>query len=441
MLLTPGPTPVPEFARKAMSDITIHHRTKEFEAIFERTRNLLIEIYNMPEVLMLASSGTGAMEACVTNFTRKKALTVNSGKFGERFGKICKAFNIDYTEIKNEWNTAVSVEDIVNTIKNDSNIDAIFIQICESAGGLRHPVEEIAKEVKKINPEIIVVADGITALGVEKIDVTNIDALITGSQKAFMLPPGLAMIGLSQKAVTKIEEKSAGYYFNLATELKNQRKNTTAWTAATTLIMGLEAILVELKKVGFDNLYSKTALRAKATQEALKAIGFEIYPKTPANAMTTVYTEQSNEIRKLLKTKYSVDIAGGQDHLAGKIFRINHMGLVEDFEASWAVNAIELVDTVWFRQLRSRDGAVVHSGDNLTGEGDGDDETISVDVSRLNKSVTQIVFVITSFRGQTFDKVDKAQCRVIDDVTGQEVVKYVLSDHKNTTGQIMASVS
>src|SRR5574344_2098677 len=319
MLLTPGPTPVPEFARKAMSDITIHHRTQEFEAIFERTRNLLIEIYNMPEVLMLASSGTGAMEACITNFTRKQALTVNSGKFGERFGKICKAFNID------------------------SNSDAIFIQICESAGGLRQPVEKIAKEVKKINPEIIVVADGITALGVEKIDVTNIDALITGSQKAFMLPPGLAMIGLSQKAVTKIEEKSAGYYFNLATELKNQRKNTTAWTAATTLIMGLEAILVELKKVGFDNLYSKTALRAKATQEALKAIGFEIYPKTPANAMTTVYTEQSNEIRKLLKTKYSVDIAGGQDHLAGKIFRINHMGLVEDFEASWAVNAIELV--------------------------------------------------------------------------------------------------
>ncbi len=99
MLLTPGPTPVPEFARKAMSDITIHHRTKEFESIFEKTRNLLLEIYNMPEVLMLASSGTGAMEACVTNLTRKKALTVNSGKFGERFGKICKAFNIDYVEL------------------------------------------------------------------------------------------------------------------------------------------------------------------------------------------------------------------------------------------------------------------------------------------------------------------------------------------------------
>lgn len=343
MLLTPGPTPVPEFARKAMSDITIHHRTKEFEAIFENTRKLLLEIYDMNEVLMLASSGTGAMEACVTNLTRKKALTVNSGKFGERFGRICKAFDIDYTELKQEWNTPVDVDDVLNAIKNDSDIDAIFIQICESAGGLRHPVEKIASEVKKVNPEIMIVADGITAVGVEKIDTSNIDALITGSQKAFMLPPGLSMIGLSQKAVVKIEEKPAGYYFNLASELKSQKKNTTAYTAATTLIIGLGAILEKLKEIGFENLYAQTAKRAKATQEALKAIGFEIYPKNPANAMTTAYTEQSNEIRKLLKTKYNVDIAGGQDHLAGKIFRINHMGLVEDFEASWALNAIELV--------------------------------------------------------------------------------------------------
>jgi len=343
MLLTPGPTPVPEFARKAMSDITIHHRTPEFEAIFKKTRDLLLELYDMDEVLMLASSGTGAMEACITNLTRKKALTVNSGKFGERFGKICQAFNIDFIELKQEWNTPVSVEDVINTVKNDSSIDALFIQVCESAGGLRQPVEEIAKEIKKINSEIIVVADAITALGVEKIDTTNIDALITGSQKAFMLPPGLAMIGLSSKAVLKIEEKPAGYYFNLANELKSQKKNTTAYTAATTLIIGLGAILEKFKELGFENLYQQTSLRAKATREALKAIGLEIYPKIPANAMTTVYTENSNEIRKLLQKKFNVNIAGGQDHLSGKIFRINHMGLVEDFEASWAVNAIELV--------------------------------------------------------------------------------------------------
>ena len=124
------------------------------------------------------------MEACVTNLTHKKALTVNSGKFGERFGKICNAHNIPFTEIKHEWNTPVSIEEIINTIKNDSEIDAVFVQLCESAGGLRHPVEDIAKAVKAINPDITIVADGITAIGVEKVDATNIDAIITGSQKA-----------------------------------------------------------------------------------------------------------------------------------------------------------------------------------------------------------------------------------------------------------------
>lgn len=352
MLLTPGPTPVPEFVRTAMSGETIHHRTPEFEAIFKDTRELLLEIYGMDETVILASSGTGAMESCVTNLCAKKALTVNSGKFGERFGKICAAYNMDYIEIKNEWNTPVSVESVVETVKNDSDIDAIFIQVCESAGGLRHPVEEIAKAVKAINPDIMVVADGITAVGVEKIDITNIDALITGSQKALMLPPGIAMIGLSAKAVEKIEKNAKGYYFNLATEIKKQRTNTTAWTAATTLIIGLKEILTKIKEIGFDKVYADTALRAKATREAMIAIGMDIYPNSPANAMTTVFTEDSNAIRKLLKEKFDVNIAGGQDHLKGKIFRINHMGLVKDYEAAWAVNAIELaLDDLGIREF------------------------------------------------------------------------------------------
>jgi len=354
MLLTPGPTPVPEFVRAAMATETLHHRTPEFEAIFKHTRELLLELLDMPEALMLASSGTGAMEACIINLTAKKSLTINSGKFGERFGKICKAMNIPNTEIKHDWDTPVSVDEVLEIIKNDSDIDSLCIQICESAGGLRHPVEEIAKQVKAINPNIMIIADGITAVGVEKIDTTNIDALITGSQKALMLPPGLAMIGLSNKAVEKIEANPKGYYFNLAIELKNQRKNTTAWTAATTLIIGLGAILDKIKADGFDKLYSDTALRANATREALKAIGLPIYPKTPADAMTTIYTEQANEIRKILKNKYDVNIAGGQDDLNGKIFRINHMGLVAPFEAAWAVNAVE--KTLEDLGLRTFDG-------------------------------------------------------------------------------------
>lgn len=343
MLLTPGPTPVPEFVRTAMSDVTIHHRTPEFEKIFEETRTLLLELFDMPEVVMLASSGTGAMEACITNLTHKKALTINSGKFGERFGKICEAFNIPFTEIKNEWNTPISVDAVIKAIKEDDQIDAIFLQVCESAGGLRHPYEELSREVKKLNKNIMIIADGITAIGVEKVDTRNLDAVITGSQKALMLPPGLSMIAFSNDAVEKINKKPAGYYLNLKSEIKKQKTNTTAYTAATTLIIGLKAMLSHIKNNGgFENLYDKTALRAKASREALKEIALEIYPKTPATAMTTIFNENSPAIRKILKTKYNVNIAGGQDHIKNSIFRINHMGLVEDYEAAWVINAIEL---------------------------------------------------------------------------------------------------
>ncbi|HIP11400.1 MAG TPA: alanine--glyoxylate aminotransferase family protein [Arcobacter sp.] len=341
MLLTPGPTAVPEFVRTAMSNETLHHRTPEFEAIFANTRQLLLEILDMPEAVMLASSGTGAMEACVINLTHQKALTVNAGKFGQRFGKICEAHNIEYTELVHDWNVPATVEEITSMIKADDKIDAIFIQVCESAGGLRHPVEQIAKAVKAINPAISIIADGITAVGVEKIDTTNIDALITGSQKALMLPPGLSMIGFSNDAVAKITKKPAGYYLNLLSEIKKQKDNTTAYTAATTLIIGLGEILAKIKEIGFEKLYEDTSKRAKSTRDALVSIGLEVYPATPANAMTTIYTEDSNAIRKTLKEKYDLNIAGGQDHLKGKILRINHMGLVNDYESSWAVNAIE----------------------------------------------------------------------------------------------------
>ena len=147
MLLTPGPTPVPEFVRKAMSDTTIHHRTREFEEIFKETRSLLLELFDMDDCVILSSSGTGAMEACVTNLCHEKALVINCGKFGERFAKICDSFDIEYIQIKNEWNTPVAIEEVLNIVKDDNKIDAIFIQICESAGGLRLPVENIAKEV------------------------------------------------------------------------------------------------------------------------------------------------------------------------------------------------------------------------------------------------------------------------------------------------------
>jgi len=290
---------------------------------------------------MLASTGTGAMQACVLNLCTTKALTVNAGKFGERFGKIVKTTGKELVELKYEWNTPAKLEDVKKALAENSDIDALFIQISESAGGLRHPVEEIAAYVKSVNKDIMVVADGITAVGVERIDTTNIDALVAGSQKALMLPPGLAMIGLSSAAVEKMGE-GADYYFNLATEVKKQQKNTTAYTAATTLIIGLNAILDEINVDGLDALYDNTIARAAATQAALEAIGFSMYPQTPALSMSTVYSEDAEPIRKLLKTKYGVNMAGGQDHLKGNLFRINQMGLIPVYESAWVVNAIEM---------------------------------------------------------------------------------------------------
>ena len=300
-----------------------------------------MKLLGMDECVMIASSGTGAMQACMLNLCKRKALTINAGKFGERFGKIADAMGKEKVELKYEWNTPSSVADVEKALSENTDIDAIFIQVCESAGGLRHPVEAIAKRAKEINPDIMIVADGITAVGVEPIDVTNIDALVTGSQKALMLPPGLAMIGLSTAAVEKIGE-GKDYYFNLASEIKKQQQNTTAYTAATTLIIGLNAIFDAIDEEGVEALYTNTAARAAATQAALEAIGFSMYPQTPAPSMSTVLDEDAEPIRKLLKTKYGVSIAGGQDHLKGKIFRINQMGLIPVYESAWVVNAVEL---------------------------------------------------------------------------------------------------
>lgn len=205
---------------------------------------------------------------------------------------------------------------------------------------------------KSLNPKIIIIADAITAMGVEEIDTTHIDVLIGGSQKAFMLPPGMAILGLSDYAVSLAEERDIGFYFNLKTELKNQRKNTTAWTAPTSIIIALAKYFecVDLQKV-----YKETKARGVALESAIRALGLKIYPKNPAIAMATIYNEKSPEIRRILKSDYGVNVAGGQDKLKDSIFRINNMGLIEVYEMVWVVNALEL--TLEKLGIRAFDGS------------------------------------------------------------------------------------
>lgn len=344
LLFTPGPTPTPEFIRQAMAQPTLHHRTSEFESIFKETRTHLAKMLGMPETLMLASSGTGAMEACIATFSSRKILSVNSGKFGERFGGIGRALGREIVEIINEWDTPVSVESIQEALAQHKDIECICLQICESAGGLSHPYKEVAKLVKQHNKDIFVIADGITAMGVEHIDTTHIDALIGGSQKAFMLPPGLAFIGLSKMAIDFIESNPRGYYFNLSKELKNQRKNTTAYTATTSIIIGVKAYfdMLASKNLTITDIYEYSAKIANATRKALQALDLHIYPKTPANSMSVVDSTHAKDIIKILKSHFNINVAGGQDRLKDKIFRINHMGYIPLHEISFVINAIEL---------------------------------------------------------------------------------------------------
>lgn len=356
ILATPGPVEIPYFVRETFLKETIHHRTPEFKAILLDTLERFKRVTHLPEAVFLTSSGSGAMEAAVINIIKKKALTVNAGKFGERWGKICAAFDIPFKEIKYDWDTPASVDDIVAAIEEDNEIDSIFIQICESAGGLRHPVEEIAAEVKLIKPDIIIVADAITAMGVEDIDTANIDILVGGSQKAFMLPPGLAMLGLSKKAVDRIG-KGKGFYFNLANEIKKQREGSTSFTPATSLIIALNEVLKKLEEIGLENHYKNTAKRHAALLSSIEAIGLSIFPQVPAKSMAAVYSEKAEEIRKILKEKYQINVAGGQDFMKGKLFRINNMGLMEENKIQYIVNSLEL--TLDELGIRKYDGTAV----------------------------------------------------------------------------------
>ncbi|RVZ03989.1 alanine--glyoxylate aminotransferase family protein [Helicobacter pylori] len=356
LLFTPGPVAISEEMRTSFSHPMPHHRTKDFEKIFQSVRENLKKMTGLEEVLLLNSSGTGAMEASVLSLCQKELLFVNAGKFGERFGKIAKAHFIKAHELVYEWDTPAQVDEILNALEANPNIDAFCIQACESSGGLRHPVEKIAQAIKKTNPNVFVIVDAITALGVEPLEITHIDALIGGSQKAFMLPPAMSLVALSQNAIERIEERDVGFYFNLKSELKNQRNNTTSYTAPILHTLGLQRYFELVQNLGgFEVLYKETKRVALATQKAVLALGLKIFPKRPSLSMTTIVNEHAKELRNLLKEKYQVQFAGGQEPYKDALIRINHMGIIPVYKTAYALNALELA--LNDLDLREFDGA------------------------------------------------------------------------------------
>lgn len=351
-LLAPGPTQVPPDVLLRMAHPMIHHRSPDFTPVMEDVSAGLKWLFQTSnDVLILASSGTGAMEGSVSNFLTPgdKVITVNGGKFGERWGKICKAFGIIVNEITVEWGDAVDTSIIADLLKKDSSIKAVYVQASETSTGVAHDVKTIGEIVKNY-PDTMLVVDAITALGVFDIkpDEWGIDILITGSQKALMLPPGLAFASVSEKAWRKNETaKCSRFYFDFKKERDNIKKNTTAYTPAVSLIIGLQQVLKSLREEGLENIFARHRLLATATREGMKGFGLELLPKSsPSDAVTAVKAPEGFDaqlIYKRLRERHGITAAGGQDHLKGKIFRISHMGYCDKFDVIIAIAATEMV--------------------------------------------------------------------------------------------------
>jgi len=349
-LLAPGPTPVPESALLAMAQPMIHHRTPQFSEIFKETAELLKYVFQTNEdVLILAASGTGAMEGSIVNLYSPgdEVIVINGGKFGERWGKISEAYGLKVHWITVEWGKGVEPSVVKKALDENPNVKGVLVQASETSTTAAHPVKELASLTKDRNCLLIV--DGITAVGVFDVpmDAWGIDVLVSGSQKAFMLPPGLAFAALSQKA-WKFQEsaKCPRFYFDFKKERKNLKDNTTAYTPAVSLIIGLNAALKMIKEEGLANVFKRHDRLARATRAAGEALGLKaLAPSAPSNAATGVFVPEGvdgGKLVKYLRDEMGVTMAGGQDHLKGKVLRIAHLGYIDTFDILISIAAIEM---------------------------------------------------------------------------------------------------
>ncbi len=348
-LLSPGPTPIPNEVALAMSETMIHHRTPQFNQVFTEARQGLKKLFGtQSDVLMLASSGTGAMEASVANLFSPgdKVLVINGGKFGERWLNISNAYGLNPIDLKVGWGEAVKVADVEQQLKAHPDIRGVMVQASETSTTVFHPVKEIAK-LTQSGPLFLV--DGVTAVGVVPLsmDEWGIDVLVTGSQKALMLPPGLGFIALSDRAWEKTKQaKLPRFYFDLNLERKNQQKGSGAFTPAVSLIFGVRASLRMLEREGLENVYARHARLCKATRAAATALGLKLLaPDSPSPAATGIYLPQgidADQVLDYLRDKMNITLAEGQDQLKGKVIRIAHIGYMGAFDVITAIAALEM---------------------------------------------------------------------------------------------------
>lgn len=344
-VFTPGPVEIPDRIREVLGRQIIHHRTKEFTEAFLETRELFKRLVDCPSenFVFFASSGTGAMEAAVLNFFSEgdKVIAVVGGKFGERWSELGKTYGLNVIDLNVEWGKSVNPEDVERLLKEHPDCKGVLVQMSESSTGAYHDVKALAKITKE--RDTLLVVDAITALGVYnmKPHEWGIDVVVGGSQKAFMLPPGLSMLWFSEKAQEKLKPRS--YYFNVKKEVEKQKEGQTAFTPAISLILALREALEMLLEVGMDEVERKYTKMSQGVREALKEVGCEIFPENPVISLTAALPPEgvnADELRKALLSM-GIRLAGGQGKVKGKIFRISHMGM-DYLDMVQALSAIEL---------------------------------------------------------------------------------------------------
>jgi serine---pyruvate transaminase len=350
-LFTPGPAPVPPEVLLEMARPIIHHRTPEFSASLDSARERMKPLFGTAsEVIVLASTGTGAMEAAVINLLQpgEHAIFVNGGKFGERWGKLLAAFGVIGHEVRVEWGRAARPEQVEDAFKAYPQSRALLVQASETSTSAVHPVAALGEVTRRRDAMLIV--DGITSVGVfeQKMDEWGVDAFVTGSQKALMLPPGLGVVAMSARALDVAKTvKTPRFYFDLLKELKAQRdEHTTAWTAAVSLIFGLNKSLEMIHAETLPHVYARHALMAEATREAARALGLKLLsPDNPAPGVTGILVPEGldgGKLVKFLRDSLGVSIQGGQDQMKGKLVRVGHMGFLSPFDMLIAVGALEM---------------------------------------------------------------------------------------------------
>ncbi|WP_457601522.1 pyridoxal-phosphate-dependent aminotransferase family protein [Hydrogenivirga sp.] len=344
-IFTPGPVEIPDRVREVLGRQIIHHRTPEFTEAFLETRELFKQLVACKEdnFVFFASSGTGAMEASVLNFFEEgdKVIAIVGGKFGERWAELGRRWNLKVVELEVEWGKSAEPESVEKLLKENPDAKGVLVQASESSTGAYHDVKALAQITK--DTDAILVVDAITALGVYnmKPHEWSLDVVVGGSQKAFMLPPGLSMLWFSEKAKKRLTDRA--YYFNVKEELKKQTEGQTAWTPAISLILALRESLGMLLEEGIENVERKYRVISEGMKEAINALGLRIFPENPSISLTTIVPPEdlpADSVRKEM-IKLGVRVAGGQGKLKGKIFRISHMGM--DFlDMPVVLSALEL---------------------------------------------------------------------------------------------------